>query len=87
MDEVRNKAANWILEHYYLHKALSEADDLIALINNEKKGTCKWEQSDPESSYYKTSCKNSFMFCAGTPEENHVKFCPFCAKEIKEIKP
>jgi hypothetical protein len=48
---------------------------------------CEWKRlwsrfsSDPE--YWSTSCDNAWYFIDGTPEENRVKYCPFCGKPIK----
>lgn len=45
--------------------------------------TCQWREDLGE---YETSCGHGWMFIDGDLEENNIKFCPFCAKEIVEIK-
>lgn len=47
---------------------------------------CEWsiEEPDYDETYF-TSCGNAFYFTDGNIKENHVKFCPYCGKPIKEI--
>ena len=48
---------------------------------------CHWVQdSDWENSgdYY-TSCGEAFSLCEGTPEENGLRFCCYCGKELIQI--
>ena len=49
---------------------------------------CIWEMNDiNEYDYYNTSCGNSFSLNNdATLKENKIKYCPFCSKEIKEVK-
>ena len=49
---------------------------------------CKWskcENSD-ETIYYETSCDNATQFLEDGIEDNNYKFCPYCGKEIEEVK-
>jgi hypothetical protein len=41
---------------------------------------CIW--TEDEDGIYHTSCGESFEFMNGTPEDNHIKFCPYCGKLI-----
>ena len=43
---------------------------------------CHWELEDEDSNAYNTECKDCFYLTEGTPEENHIKFCPFCGSII-----
>jgi hypothetical protein len=42
---------------------------------------CKWVFCEDEG--YHTSCDNIFIIIEGTPEENDMKYCPYCGKVIK----
>jgi hypothetical protein len=42
---------------------------------------CDWtENSDPD--YWETSCGEAFIIIEGTPQDNKMKYCPFCGQEI-----
>lgn len=43
---------------------------------------CKWTYVDGE--YYDTECSNTFTTPEGDREDNGIKYCPFCGKEIIE---
>jgi len=43
---------------------------------------CTWVEND-HTGIYQTACGNSFQFIDGTPESNHMKFCPYCGKGNK----
>ena len=48
---------------------------------------CSWAQSedwDNPGDYY-TSCGDAFSLNEGTPDENDMKFCCFCGKELIQI--
>jgi len=49
---------------------------------------CKWviNESPDETIYYETSCNNAFTFIEDGIEDNNYKFCPYCGKEIEEVK-
>jgi|WetSurMetagenome_2_1015567.scaffolds.fasta_scaffold1214525_1 hypothetical protein len=48
-----------------------------------EKEKCVWtESTDPDVSYWDSGCGQSFYFEEGTPEENGMKYCPFCGKEV-----
>ena len=46
------------------------------------KEICMWTY-DENYDVWETECKNSFQLNAGTPEDNMMKFCPYCGKKIK----
>jgi len=47
--------------------------------------TCQWQNDCDDT--YSTECRNNFFFVDENGlKENNFKFCPFCGKEIKEIK-
>lgn len=46
--------------------------------------TCLW--AEDEDSIWQTSCGSSFEFIDGKPSDNHMKFCCYCGKELKEAK-
>jgi len=45
---------------------------------------CFWEQD--EDGIWQTDCGEMFEIETGTPLENKMKYCCFCAKPIKEIE-
>ena len=46
---------------------------------------CKWKLEDEEVNLYVTGCKEYYLLCEGTPEENKFRYCPYCGKKIKEV--
>jgi hypothetical protein len=48
------------------------------------KKTCEWTYE--EDNYYTTSCSEAFFFVSGNWQEHNFKYCPFCGKEINEVK-
>ena len=48
---------------------------------NEK---CAW--TEDEYGLWWTACKEIHEFFDGTPKDNNHKFCPYCGKEIREVK-
>ena len=44
---------------------------------------CTWFQ-DGDSDTWSTGCGNYFSINAGTPAENHFKFCAYCGKHLQE---
>ena len=50
---------------------------------------CKWrfcEEYDMESGHWDTQCGNAFTIMEGSPNDNVMKFCPFCGREIWQLK-
>lgn len=51
---------------------------------------CKWKYDKPwddnYEGFYDTSCGNTFVPIEGTPNENKMKYCPYCGKEIEQIE-
>jgi hypothetical protein len=46
---------------------------------------CTWTQpNDEDSNNWESSCGDMFFFDEGTPEENGIKFCPFCGHPITQ---
>jgi hypothetical protein len=44
--------------------------------------TCTWKQD--VNGDYDTDCGDMFTFIDSGPKENHMKFCCYCGKPIKE---
>jgi hypothetical protein len=51
---------------------------------------CKWTPwttiCGEENNVWNTSCDNDFVLNDGTLKENNFKFCPYCGREIEELK-
>lgn len=47
---------------------------------------CTWKM-DEWYSVWGTSCGNQYKLVAGTPRDNSMKFCPYCANLIDEPQP
>ena len=50
----------------------------------EKDEMCTWQED--EDGLWHTDCHEIHQFFDGTPTENSYKFCPYCAKPLKEEK-
>ncbi len=48
--------------------------------------TCQWAE-DADGGPWETSCGHLFILNDGGPNENGLKFCPFCGKPLEEVKP
>lgn len=48
-------------------------------------GSCVWVSldSDIDTRIWSTGCKQEWVFHAGSPQENGVKFCPHCGAEAE----
>jgi hypothetical protein len=44
--------------------------------------TCVWEEDDEMCGVFDTKCGTSFEFTEGGPEENGMKYCPYCGKTL-----
>jgi hypothetical protein len=48
---------------------------------------CKWRYVETYlAEYWATDCGNEHQFIDGGPAYNGYRFCPYCQKEIKEVK-
>lgn len=50
------------------------------MINNKDK--CLWKQD--EDGAWDLSCGERYEITEGTPRENHMKFCCYCGKRIRQ---
>ena len=50
--------------------------------HSEFRADCIWTEDD--DGIYLTSCENAFEFMNGSPEDNHMKFCPYCGKLLRQ---
>jgi hypothetical protein len=53
-------------------------------MKTKRRGDCIWTEN--EDGIYETSCGNAFEFMEGTPERNHIRFCPYCGKVLRQSK-
>lgn len=44
---------------------------------------CEWKQD--ENGVWETECGNMFEITEGTPNENDLKYCPYCGKHLIQI--
>lgn len=45
---------------------------------------CKWVED--YNGTWETSCENAFEITEGTPDENGMKYCPYCGKKLIQLK-
>lgn len=46
---------------------------------------CKWRY-DSTHEKWDTQCEEAHCFFEGSPKDNNYKFCPYCGKEIWQLK-
>jgi len=51
---------------------------------NREKIKCEWKPD--EYGAWETSCLGTFEIMEGTPADNSMKYCPFCGREIAEVR-
>jgi hypothetical protein len=44
--------------------------------------TCEWTQS--EEDVWESACGDAWVFETGTPEDNSMRFCPFCGRKLTQ---
>lgn len=44
---------------------------------------CRW-QSSGEGDIYETECGDTFQIFEGSPSDNHMEFCCYCGRKLKE---
>lgn len=44
--------------------------------------TCHWKLEEPDWNAYATECGEMFCIEMGTPQENKMRFCPFCGGRL-----
>lgn len=43
--------------------------------------TCEWSYSESEE-MWESACGDAWNFEEGTPEDNHMQYCPFCGRKL-----
>lgn len=66
---------------------LHRAFDLVARIEAGKPSCCEWKLDEPDYNAWKGTCGRMWCLTEGTPNENKIKFCPYCGKPIRQIEP
>ena len=47
--------------------------------------SCKWTPDENDiNNIYDTECGERFEITEGTPKENHMKYCPYCGKQLDD---
>lgn len=46
---------------------------------------CKWRYDETHEKW-DTQCGNAHSFFEGGPKDNYYKFCPYCGKELWQLK-
>jgi len=49
-----------------------------------KHAPCRWTHD--EYGAYDTECGNKFEVTTGTPEDNKMRFCPYCGHRLKTTR-
>ena len=60
--------------------------DGIGKVPSKVKETCKWSAPDGSYDIYNSECGTTLMLSQSEDIGGEFKFCPFCGKEIEEIK-
>lgn len=79
--EINEKYPNQICNHLVDENA-SFAPALARAVLRQGEA-CKWTYQDYENAW-KTDCENIFCIIEGTPEDNEMKYCPYCGKRIEQ---
>lgn len=45
---------------------------------------CEWHLINDDTDAWKSSCGDAWIFEDGTPEDNHMNYCPFCGRHLKQ---
>lgn len=57
----------------------------VAMNEQQESNKCTWSENfDPD--FWDSACGETFTLLAGTLQDNHMRFCPFCGREIIEVK-
>jgi len=56
----------------------------MTITNNNKPVTCTWSQDSDSSDVFSTSCGDAFVLICGTLKLNHMKYCCYCGRPIKQ---
>lgn len=48
-----------------------------------KEKVCIWRE-DLDGGYWGTSCGEQFTLLSDTPEDNNMKYCCYCGRELEE---
>jgi hypothetical protein len=50
----------------------------------EKPSQCTWTENSDGT--WETTCGNAWIFLAGTPSDNQVRWCPYCGRVLHEVR-
>jgi len=66
-----------------------QCNDDISDFLRQLNGTDKWcvWTYDENHDTWDTACGEAFCFTDGGPKENRIRFCGYCGKKLKEVKP
>ena len=75
------KTSHWLTES---DRKLTKEVGCASHSDFQSEQSCIWMEDD--DGIYQTSCGNAFEFMNWTPENNHMKFCPYCGKLLRQSK-
>lgn len=77
--------------HFNYHTAnitMKDIDEAIAGLEEQEAKSCEWKECDTEyDTSWGGSCGAKWTIEHGTPQENHMNFCPQCGGKIIHIYP
>lgn len=83
-----SQVCKWLLEQGYatghgdnLDDVLTHLVEQVAEIAQPKQ--CRWVNDDPDGwNAWETECEATFELNDGTPQDNGMKYCPYCGGEL-----
>ena len=81
------QALDWLYDNDVVHPTKVSEDLRAALAQPapESETCCTWHQDgDSDSGVYATSCGRYFDLTDGTPEDNQMRWCCYCGKQLAQ---
>jgi DNA-directed RNA polymerase subunit RPC12/RpoP/BMFP domain-containing protein YqiC len=81
-------ASEWVARTGRAERRIAELEAQLSAMQSEheqkvitEEQLCAWvENFDPD--YWETSCGQTFILIEGTPQDNYMKYCPYCGAKI-----
>lgn len=67
------------------HATASAANGALRAALSARKIICRWHQDDEYSTSFSSDCGNYFSFTDDGPDDNGLRFCPFCGLPLTAV--